>query len=185
MTEPATSTEQAWVIWNGLMGALDTVSIGRIEVREDGARMAHLRAPYEMAGPFNLDELETRGFVHFAACVVMSLQHWREFQGDLRRDAQAKRRAFAQSKGFAQGRSSGTGKERRHDRWGSRGGLSSVQERWYRRLLGLPQDLPPSRVAINSAYRRLAKSAHPDAGGTHEAFLGLTEARDALLNVAS
>jgi len=185
MTGPTTSADQQWVIWNGLLGALDTVLIGKIEVGEDGARMAHLRAPYEMAGPFSLDELETRGFVHFAACVIMSRQYWREFQAELRRDAQAKRRKFAERNGFNQGRSSGEGNEHRRKRWGSRGELSLVRERQFRRLLGLPQDLSPSRFAINSAFRRLAKSAHPDAGGSHEAFLRLTEARDALLNAAS
>jgi hypothetical protein len=167
------------------MGALDTVSIGKIEVNADGARMAHLRAPYEMAGPFSLDELETRGFVRFAACVVMSSQHWRDFQAELRREAQAQRRKVAEKNGFNRGRQSGTGSEHRHNQRGSRGELSVVQERRYRRLLGLPLDLSLSRRAINSAFRRLAKSAHPDAGGSHEAFVRLTEARDALLNTAS
>lgn len=180
MSAPASSTD--WVIWNGLLGALDTVSIGKIEVGEDGARMAHLRAPYEMAGPFSLEELETRGFVQFAACVVMSRQHWREFQVELRREAQAKRRKFSERSNVHQGRSSGGNEYRRR---GSRAELSLVQERQYRRLLGLPQELAPSRVAINSAFRRLAKSAHPDGGGSHEAFVRLTEARDVLLSAAS
>jgi len=167
------------------LGVLDTVFIGKIEVGEDGARMAHLRAPYEMAGPFSLDQLETRGFIHFAACMVMSRQHWRQSQTELRRAAQAQRRKAAERNGFNRGRDSGAGSDHRHNRRDSRGELSAVQKRRYRRLLGLPQDSSPSRVAINSAFRRLAKSAHPDTGGSHEAFIRLTEARDALLNSRS
>jgi curved DNA-binding protein CbpA len=34
---------------------------------------------------------------------------------------------------------------------------------------------------INAAFRRLAKIAHPDAGGSDEHYRSITEARDALL----
>lgn len=34
---------------------------------------------------------------------------------------------------------------------------------------------------INAAFRRLAKTAHPDAGGSDEHYRRIAEARDALL----
>ncbi len=60
-----------WVVWNGSLGILDKVALGHIEVGE-GGRSAFLAAPYDMVGPFNLDELETQGRVAFGACIVMS-----------------------------------------------------------------------------------------------------------------
>jgi len=50
-----------------------------------------------------------------------------------------------------------------------------------RRLLGLPLGRRLSEAEIHSAYKRLAKHAHPDAGGNVRAFLELSAARDALM----
>ncbi len=41
-------------------------------------------------------------------------------------------------------------------------------------VLGLPSSA--TQPEIKRAYKRLAKSAHPDGGGTHEAFLKLNQA---------
>jgi hypothetical protein len=46
-------------------------------------------------------------------------------------------------------------------------------------LLGVPEDY--SREDVITAFRRKAKAAHPDAGGTAEMFRVLVEARDRLL----
>src|SRR5262249_41901733 len=136
---------------------LDMVSIGRIE-DGDGGRSAFLAAPYGVVGPFSLDELEAQGRVTFGACLVMSRQKWQEDQVDLRREAQELRRRQLC----------------RPDRDG---------EEDYRELLSLPMKgtLQPSE--INSAFRRLAKAAHPDAGGSNEEYHRITEARDALLKL--
>ena len=48
-----------------------------------------------------------------------------------------------------------------------------------RLLLGLPEDY--SRADIISAFRKKAKAAHPDLGGTAEMSRKLVEARDRLL----
>jgi hypothetical protein len=58
--------------------------------------------------------------------------------------------------------------------------LPTPEER-YRQLLGLPLDRRLSETEIHRAYKRLAKHAHPDAGGNVEAFLQLSAARDALM----
>lgn len=50
-----------------------------------------------------------------------------------------------------------------------------------RRLLGLPIDGPLSGPEIHGAFRRAAKTVHPDAGGSEAAFLELAAAQDALL----
>jgi hypothetical protein len=149
--------KQEWVIWNGSLGVLDMVAIGRIEDCENG-RSAFLAAPYSVVGPFSLDELETQGRIAFGACLVMSRQKWQEDQVDLRREAQELRR-------------------RQLFR------LDPEDEQDYREVLNLPMKgaLQPSE--INSAFRRLAKTAHPDAGGTSEAYHRITEARDALIKL--
>jgi curved DNA-binding protein CbpA len=45
-------------------------------------------------------------------------------------------------------------------------------------VLGVPRDAP--RRAIHAAYRRLSKRAHPDQGGSQEAFEAIKLARDVL-----
>jgi curved DNA-binding protein CbpA len=45
----------------------------------------------------------------------------------------------------------------------------------------LPLGCRLSEADIHRAYKRVAKLAHPDAGGNVEAFLALSAARDALM----
>lgn len=150
--------KEEWVIWNGSLGILDMATIGHIEDGE-GGRSAFLAPPYGIVGPFSLGELETRGRIAFGECLVMSRQRWQEDQVDLRREAQEKRRAFAF---LFQRDFDGDDKE-------------------HREVLNLPMEgaLKPSE--INAAFRRLAKTAHPDAGGSNEHYRRIAEARDALL----
>lgn len=54
-------------------------------------------------------------------------------------------------------------------------------EQCYRQLLGLPLGRRLSGAEIHRAWKRVAKTAHPDAGGTARAFQELSAARDALL----
>jgi len=157
VTDNTTDKEQ-WVIWNGSLGVLDMVTIGHIE-DSDAGRSAFLSAPYGIVGPFNLDQLEAEGRITFGECLVMSRQRWQEDQVDLRREAMEKRRAFL-----------------------ARMELSE-DDREHRETLDLPLDgtLEPSQ--INAAFRRLAKTAHPDAGGSNEEYRRISDARDALLEL--
>ncbi|MFY9657762.1 MAG: J domain-containing protein [Methylocystis sp.] len=146
------------VVWNGSMGVLDMATIGHIEPSE-GGRLAYLAAPYEVVGPFSLDELEAQGRIAFAACLVMSRQKWQEDQVELRMEAMEKRRAlYAQFEGV-------------------------TDQRAHREALELPREgaLKPSE--INAAFRKLAKTAHPDAGGSDEDYHRIVDARDALLEL--
>jgi hypothetical protein len=54
-------------------------------------------------------------------------------------------------------------------------------EECHRRLLGLPLGPRLSGAEIHRAYKRIAKTAHPDAGGSALRFLELSVARDALM----
>ena len=68
-------------------------------------------------------------------------------------------------------------------RFGKREMLSKSlsPEECYRQLLGLPLGRRLSGVEIHRAYKRVAKRAHPDAGGSAREFLELSAARDALM----
>ena len=148
--------KEEWFVWNGSIGILDRVAIGAVEHGE-GGRSAYLAPPYDVVGPFSLDELETRGRIAFGACLVMSRERWREDQAELRREGLEKRRAFLLRLDFGS------------------------DDRESREILNLPTggELEPSD--INAAFRRLAKTAHPDAGGSGELYRRIAEARDALL----
>ena len=54
-------------------------------------------------------------------------------------------------------------------------------EERHRKLLGLPLDRRLSAPEIHRAWKRAAKSAHPDAGGSAQAFQALSAAREALI----
>lgn len=56
------------------------------------------------------------------------------------------------------------------------GFLVAVEQPWA--VLGVAEDAPPE--VVDAAYRTLAKRAHPDAGGSHEAMTRLNQARDAM-----
>ena len=150
----ATDGEE-WVVWNGSMGILVTAALGRIWDGE-GGRLGFLAPPYDIVGPFSLDELQTRGRIAFGACLVMSRRRWQDDQVALRREARKMRRGFLNAP-------------------------DADDDRRLREVLDLPMQgaLEPSQ--IRRAFRRLAKSAHPDAGGSDERYRRIAEARDALL----
>ncbi len=169
--------EAEWIIWNSALGVRDFVTLGRVEVNA-GRRDAWLEAPYDMVGPFSLDELRTCGRIGFAACIVMSRRRWQEDQAALRRESFEKRRQ-AEEELFEELKRSNRRKR------GRQGHARQFDEREQRALLELPIDgaLEPSQ--IKAAYRKLAKRAHPDVGGSHERFVRITEAKNALLDLVS
>lgn len=58
---------------------------------------------------------------------------------------------------------------------------SLTPEERFRELLGLPLDGRLSGRDIHRAYKLRAKRAHPDAGGSAEAFLRISTAHEALM----
>ncbi|MGD9544900.1 MAG: J domain-containing protein [Methylocystis sp.] len=147
--------KQEWVVWNGSLGILDMVMIGDVH-HGDSGREACLAPPYDVVGPFSLDELETLGRIAFGECLVMSRQRWQDDQVALRLEAREKRRTL-----FVQAI---IGDDREH-----------------REILDLPIESQLDLSDINAAFRRLAKTAHPDAGGSDEHYRRIVDARDALL----
>lgn len=165
--------KEQWVIWNGLSGILAMVTVGRVEPGA-GGRSAWLDPPFDMVGPFSLDELETVGRIAFAACLVMSRQRWQDDQVTLRRDAYERRRAAQERRHEEQARfDRGRRRHRSNDQ--------PFDERQLRETLNLPIDGKLESSQIKTAYRRLAQKAHPDVGGSHEQFVRITQARNALL----
>lgn len=165
--------DEEWVIWNGALGLVTTASLGRVEPGT-GGRQAWLDDPFDMVGPFSLDELETHGRIAFAACVVMSRQRWQEDQAALRHESIHLRRAAQQRMDEEFARLSG--RQSRHH-----GMRQPGDERKHREALNLPADGKLDRSQVNAAFRKLAQKAHPDAGGSHEQFVRITKARSALL----
>lgn len=169
----AASGDEEWVIWNGGHGLVTTAALGRVEQEAHG-RMAWLDEPFDMVGPFSLDELETHGRIAFAACIVMSRRRWQEDQAVLKRESAILRQAA---------------QERMHEEFAhffSRqrrdpGKRQAVDEGEHRKTLNLPESGKLERRQINAAFRRLAQKAHPDVGGNHEQFVRITKARTALL----
>lgn len=151
------SDEEEWVVWNGAHGLVTTVTIGQIEVGT-GGRNAWLDEPFDMVGPFSLDELEIQGRIAFAACIVMSRQRWQDDQVELRRESLEIRRTAEQriNEKF----------ERLYRGYGwHQDNRKPFDERQHRETLNLPIDGKLESSQIKAAFRRLAQKAHPDAGG--------------------
>ena len=68
-------------------------------------------------------------------------------------------------------------------RFGKRGAPSPLltPEQHYRQLLGLPFGRRLAGAEIHQAYKRAAKTMHPDGGGNSREFQELSKARDALM----
>ena len=169
------SLNEQWVIWNGQAGLLAMAELGRVETMSCGGRTAWLAQPFDMVGPFNLDELERQGRIHFEACTVMSRARWQADQAGLRQSAFEQRRA-AQARQEARQHARQRRAEILRD--------AARDEPAHRAALKLPADGPLTPQAIKAAYRRQAQRAHPDAGGDHQAFIEIVEAKRALLAMA-
>jgi hypothetical protein len=173
----ATADAEEWVIWNGGHGLVTTATLGHVEAGP-GGRKAWLDEPFDMVGPFNLDELVTRGRIVFAACIVMSRQRWQDDQADLRRASLNMRRTTQQGMNDEFARFSGR-------QGGNHSKPQALDERQHREALELPTNGKLGRDQVNAAFRRLAQKAHPDAGGSHEQFVRIGKAREVLLESIS
>ncbi len=164
-----TIEDEEWIIWNSALGVRDFVTIGRIDTVQS---VAWLDDPYAMVGPFSLDELTSDGLIRFAACMVMSKQRWNNDREELFRDSMKQRRKAQQE--FVE-------ELTRRNRRKMNTNTQTMHE--YRLLLDLPLEGVVELAQIKSAYRKAAKKAHPDAGGSEELFRRIKEACDALLDL--
>lgn len=165
--------DEQWIIWNSALGICDFVTIGRIDTDHN---IAWLEVPYDMVGPFSMDELTTNGLISFASCVVMSKQRWQNDREELRQ-VSLERRRQAQQEMF--------NTLERHNRRKMSAYSDAMQcsQKVYRALLSLPEGGSLELSQIKSAYHKAAKKAHPDAGGSQALFIRIKEACDALLEL--
>lgn len=157
--------EEDFIIWNGTLGLRDFVTIGEIDSIN---HTAYLEEPYEMVGPFCLSELCTKGQISFEACIVMSEDRWN------------KNRVFFQKEAFEKQRKIEEEFFQDINRYNKR--KNQTNEKEHRELLSLPLEGTLEISHIKSAFKKIAKTAHPDVGGSHEFFIKITEARDILIN---
>jgi len=157
--------EEEYIIWNPTLGVRDFVTIGETKT-DERSTTAWLDDPYDMVGPFCLDELASQGEIRFAACVVMTKQRWQEERVALQQEAFEKQRR-AQEQHRQEMQQYNRKKQQTH------------QEE--RKLLCLPVEGVLKVSQIKEAYRQISKKAHPDVGGNHEVFIQITQARDLLL----
>lgn len=165
--------EDDFIIWNGTLGIRDFVTIGEVKTDSELTQI-WLDEPYEFVGPLCLEELIACGQIKFEACIIMTEKTWhegkdafheaayseqcriqRELNEDLKRHNK-KRQQFMQTN-------------------------SEYSEKEHRELLDLPLEGLLEVSEIKSAFKKLAKTAHPDVGGSHELFVKITEAKDILL----
>lgn len=67
-------------------------------------------------------------------------------------------------------------------RFGKRGTAPALTpQEHYRQMLGLPLGRRLAAAEIHQAFKRAAKTAHPDGGGNGQEFRELSAARDALM----
>ncbi|WP_428739003.1 J domain-containing protein [Sulfurimonas sp.] len=157
--------EEEFIIFNGSLGVHDIVTIGEFKV-ENGKTTAWLEEPYEMVGPFNLDELISDSTISFAECMVMSVEKWKKERKTLLQQAFIKQQKIQQEH-FENIRRYN---QQRH-----------YNDKEHRELLCLPLEGILEANQIKTAYRKLSKKVHPDLGGSHEKFIEITVARDTLL----
>lgn len=161
--------EDDFIIWNGTFGVRDFVTLGEVD-RTSGITEVWLDEPYEFVGPLSLEELINCGQICFEACIVMTQQRWNE--GKV---------AFQEAAFSEQCRIQRELNEDIKRRNKNRQYQSLQSEKEHRQLLSLPLEGVLEVMQIKAAFRKLAKTAHPDVGGSHEFFVKITEARDFLL----
>jgi len=172
MYESSEYLEEDFIIWNSSLGIRDFVTIGEIN---SSKKEAWLDEPYEMVGPFCLEKLCTIGKISFEACMVMSKKYWRDNQELLRKEAFIQQSLFQQK--FQEDINNHNKKREKY-----RSSLEISSQKEYRQLLCLPLEGVLENIQIKEAFKKLAKTAHPDVGGTHEMFVKISQARDALMN---
>jgi len=160
--------DEEYIIYNPTLGVRDFVVIGETKTNSDKTS-AWLDDPYDMVGPFDLDELRDTGQISFAACLVMSRKKWQEDRIFLQQQA-FKKQQKAQKEHFEE--------IKKHN--AKKGQHTDTK---CRKLLSLPIHGELEATQIKSAYRKVIKTAHPDLGGSHEKFIEITKARDTLLEI--
>lgn len=169
--------DQQYIIYNGALGISDFVMIDRVENNSEGNH-AWLEEPYDMVGPFSIDELQTHGKIKFAKCIVMSRKYWQKNQQLLKADS-FKRQNKIREEMFE------NLKRKNRQRHNNFYKSNYENEKRYREILSLPLDCILDTSQIKKAFKKVSKKVHPDAGGSHDDFVNLNMAKDELLALFS
>jgi len=147
---------QEWFVWNAFKGGVETASIAKTR-KDKWNTSALLCEPYGASVEwFNLDELEKRGRVETRGYVILSPEQWM-IEREALLEKLSKTKARVQFPPL------------------------DPLEMEYRSVLNLPNHGPLSKSEIEYAYRKAAKTSHPDVGGKEEQFKRVSEAKDTLL----
>jgi len=169
MTDSENCFEQQYIIYNSALGIRDFVMIDRVENNSEGNH-AWLEEPYDMVGPFSIDELQTHGKIKFAQCIVMSRKYWQNNQQSLKADSLKRQNKI---------------REEMFKRLKRKNRSNYKNEKRYREILSLPLDCVLNASQIKKAFKKVSKKVHPDIGGSHDDFVNLNMARDKLLALFS
>ncbi|XOB61502.1 J domain-containing protein [Campylobacterota bacterium DY0563] len=158
---------ESFIIYNSELNLKDFVTIGEVDKEN---KIAYLDTPYEMVGPFCLNELYNKGKIYFEACMVMTQNFWHKERINLQKESfikqqQSQNRFYEEIKNYNKKRQS----------------LHINIDIEYRTLLSLPLEDKLDESQIKEAFKKVAKNTHPDVGGSHEEFIKVTIARDELL----
>lgn len=167
--------EDEFIIWNSSFGVRDFVTIGEIK-KEDNIIKIWLDDPYDMVSPLNLEELLLKGKLSFEACIVMTKEYWQSQQHQLKKESYHKQQKI--HKEFQEDIKQHNKKQEHFN-----SNQNKKSEKKYRELLCLPVNGKLEISQIKTAYRKVAKTTHPDVGGDHEKFVLITEAKEILLSV--
>lgn len=173
MTDSQNWYEKQYIIWNSTLGIRDFVMIDRVENNSQGNH-AWLEEPYDMVGPFSLDELQSDGRIQFAKCIVMSRKYWQDNRQSLKTDSFKRQNKIREEMFENLNRKN---RERHNNLYKS----NDENEKRYREILSLPLDCVLNTSQIKKAFKKVSKKVHPDAGGSHDDFINLHMARDELL----
>jgi hypothetical protein len=147
--------DQEYFVWNRFHGVGDAAKIETIEQAKHGHK-ARMAEPFgSKMGWFSYEDLIRAGRAESQGFTVYTWERW---QAD--RHSEMERHS-----------------KRKFTTWPE---ADNVE---HRKVLGLPASGPLLTAEIERACRRLAKQAHPDAGGTSEEFRRLIIARDALIKL--
>ncbi|RXJ54580.1 hypothetical protein [Candidatus Marinarcus aquaticus] len=110
------------------------------------------------------------GKISFEACIVMTQAYWQKERFNLHQESLIKQQQ-AQAHFYEE--------IKKHNQ--RRQTFQQSSEKEHRILLRLPLEEQLQEAQIKEAFKKVAKQAHPDVGGSHEAFIEVTLARDTLL----
>lgn len=165
--------EEEFIIWNEILGIRDFVTIGEV-IQEDNKIKIFLDDPYDMVGPLDLKELLSNQEISFEACVVMTKENWYHHKEHLQQQAFKKQQKI-QREFQEKLRKKNQNKQQQFNT------KNQHSEKEYRKLLSLPIEGTLTITQIKTAYKKTAKSTHPDTGGDHNQFVLINEAKEILI----